>query len=117
MRWPLFVLATPFPGVAEAKLYEDTWKGHILTEHPEMQGHLEAVKSTVQQPLVVCNATTAGNYTFVSSSEVDEKGKPLIVVVTGEAAKDPFVVATSYFGSKLYLDLTQEKWPIQWVKK
>jgi hypothetical protein len=118
MRWPIFIANTPFTPVPTATLYEDTWMGHILPNHPEVRHALEAVKATVEAPELVCSATSAGYYTFVSSSHLDAGGKPLIVVVTGQnvPSGDPLVVASTFFGNKAYLDQKQTKWQVHYRK-
>lgn len=114
MRWPLFIANTPFPPTPTVKLHEETWKNHVLPNHPEMAGKDAQVKHTLEAPLVVCSATAADYYTFVSNSELDSKGKPLIVVVSPNDSSGEAVVATAYYGSKEYLNAAQTKWKKHW---
>jgi hypothetical protein len=117
MRWPLFIADTPFPPIATVRLYEDTWKRHILLSHPEVAPEIGAIERAVQDPHIVCAASSVGGYTFVSGTRLDEDGRPLIVVVTPKDSSGFPVVATSYFGSQYYLDPEQTKHTVYWVKK
>jgi hypothetical protein len=116
MRWPLFIADTPFAVVPTVRLYEDTWMTHILPNHQEVAAELPAIQKAVEQPELICAATSAGYYAFVSGSRLDDAGKPLIVVVNPADSSGHPVVATSYFGNKLYLDPTQTKYTVHWRK-
>lgn len=34
----------------QIELTESQWRGHILTNHPELQGHLDAIRMAIEQP-------------------------------------------------------------------
>lgn len=101
-RKPLFVVRTPFWRIPVATLWDNTWRDHIIKGHPEVIGKLRGVQQTVQRPTLVCEATTPDYFTFVSHTDVDYSGNPLVVVVSTLDSSGTPAVATAYYGGKKY---------------
>jgi len=111
-RSPVFTVTTPVPTAPSVTLWDNTWSNHIQTGHPEMAGKLPNMQATLSAPSMVCEATNPDYLVFVSSTDVDAKGNPLVVCVSPVDSDGPAVV-TAYHGGKKYTDPTKVKkvWP------
>lgn len=75
-------------------LYEDTWHGHIVARHPELNGCLRMAEETIQAPTAIYEPPSSpGTYLFVRSGMTDSAGRLLRVVVGAGRVK------TAYFSS------------------
>ena len=110
MSKKIFTVNTPYSGASTVTLDSGAWYGHIQPGHPEMAGKLENIKSTLTSPTVVCAASDPDYVSFVSHTETNSLGHPLMVCVNPMAKSGP-VVATAYYGKK-YADLS--KLNIKW---
>ena len=110
MSKKIFTVNTPYPGAPTVTLDSGAWDRHIKLRHPEMAGKLENIKSTLTSPTLVCAASDPDYVSFVSHTETNFLGEPLMVCVNPIAKSGP-LVATTYYGKK-YADLS--KLNIKW---
>ncbi len=85
-RAPLFVVDTPVPGLGRITLYQDTWQGHVVSRHPELQGKEEQVRAILIAPTLVCRST--GDHAraiFLRQDVLSPRGSPLLVIVDRQA--------------------------------
>jgi hypothetical protein len=103
--WP-----TPCGTIPKVTLFADTWNGHVLLRHPEMNGKLQDVKAALQSPSYVCGLPSH-NFAFVNLNVLDSVGSPLIVVVTLFDKSGVPVIATAYHSKKHLSKQPRTIWP------
>jgi hypothetical protein len=91
-RKPLIVARTPVPGFEIVVCYEDTWTGHILGNHPEVEGLEAQVTLVLEEPSFVVEGTPPTRVVFFNETVLNEYKAPLIVAVS----KDDAVVCSVY---------------------
>jgi hypothetical protein len=93
-RKPLFTVPTPFPGVQQLTLFQDTWENHIVTGHVYMSGRETTVHAIASSPSVVLSGgnPNPGYVVYLNQSLTTLRGSPIAVIV------DPHerVIVTAY---------------------
>ena len=100
-RLPVFTVETPIPNILkEVTLYEDVWEGHIVLNHPELEGREIDVENSVAQPTkIVQSQTVIGTVLFVNESVQDQTGRSLRVATRSSGATHG-EVRSAYFSSE-----------------
>lgn len=113
MRTKVFKTTTPYPDTPEVTLWDNTWTGHIQTEHPEMSGKLANMQTTLSSPTFVCEASNPAYVVFVNDTDLDARGHPLVVCVSPTTDSSGLPVVTTAYHSKKHKDPKRVKkiWP------
>ena len=92
-------------------LTRDTWYGHILVGHPEMQGKVQEVKAVVASPVIVMqNIDPAKPNLIFADPAITLGGSPLSVIVHPTGG----IVISSYFDHRL--QSPPQNWAVIWQK-
>lgn len=80
-RTPIFTAVTPYDRTPQVTLLEETWQGHIVAGHVEMENRQPTVKGILEKPVAVVDGTNqAGNIVFIGD-EKSAAGSPIVVCV------------------------------------
>ena len=101
----VFTVATPFPAVPTATIWENTWNEKIQTFHPEVVDRLANIQATLAKPAVITTASNPDYVVFVSRTEASVPGEALVVCVAPHHdSGNPSVVSAHETRQKKFLD-------------
>ena len=112
LREPLFIAATPYPGVQKVVCYRDTW--HFRLAGKTWPGAQELAMTTLASPSVICagNDMNPGNLVYVNTANLSpNSGHPFVVFVAPDANPMPTLTWLGYQHNFANLQNKTVLWP------
>lgn len=100
-RTPLFFVNTPFPGVPDVTLFEDSWENRVVARHTYMADKLLVVQGIAESPThVLPGGSSNEDFVIFVNEAVTTPGGSLLSVIIDPKER---LIITAYPDRKLKL--------------